>query len=89
MTLKRKISVLDLTAAQTRDIELAVGLPVRRWRTEAVSDTDIYIRMLSAINGEPAETYEAMPFGELIKLVAYDDEAPNEGEEGEGDGQDP
>jgi hypothetical protein len=72
----KKVSVLDLTAGQVEAIEIGMGLPVSQWQ-DAPSLVSLYVRILSAANGEPEETYRAMSMKDLIALVSLDaDEDP-------------
>lgn len=64
------VYLLDLTGAQVAAIEEAVDMPIEQW--QKAYKGELYPVILHvALGGELAE-YEAMPIGELVKMVEMD-----------------
>lgn len=71
-TKRPKITVLDLSARQIRELEIEVGIPVRRWTTGQTSDVDILVKVLAMVHGDGEDRYLDMSLRQLTELVQLD-----------------
>lgn len=69
-----KVSTLDMSYAQIKIVEKAVGIPVQRWGSDPdVSVLDIYCHILAATSGEPYESFAAWSGQKILDAVSLDE----------------
>ena len=68
-----KVSVLDLTVAQTEALELELGKPIDEWGS-LPSRAQLFRRIYMAVTGTDEATVGAMTMRELTDAVSVDDE---------------
>lgn len=69
-----KVSILDISVADIRDIEVAVGARMTDWPGGVSSLADLYARIYSAGTGTPLAEVEKMTLRELSASVALAEE---------------
>ena len=80
MTTKKHspVSVLDLTVAQTIEIEKALHLPMTKW-AQHESLAELLTTILATVEGNDVEVYAGLTMKELADRVELsEDEDPNE-----------
>jgi hypothetical protein len=65
-----KVSILDISVADIRDIEVAVGARMTDWPQGVPSLADLYARIYAAGTGTPLTEVERMTLRELSASVA-------------------
>lgn len=71
-----KVSIYDLTVAQIESVELAVGLPMSRWK-DAPSQAQLYAHVMAAATGRDIEEFRALPVRDLLDAITVENADPN------------
>ncbi len=71
----RQVAILDLTTAQVRRIEAAMGVPVDDWK--GVSKGTLFPAILAEVDGVDPSFFDDVPLRELVERITIEDTEGN------------
>ena len=74
-TKRSAITILDLTVAQTEEIEMDIGLPMNKWG-EAPSLARLLTAILAAVEGNDRSFYAGLTMSDLADRVTLGEPDP-------------